>query len=937
MPKILLKTKVLIFVLTVWAVQAAAQQTPSQVSAVVVSGVVRDSASSEPLSGTTIRLVRTVDGKDLVVESIASGEDGKFAFNTRLRGTLTMQVQHLGYEMHTREIVISNQPIKSLEIKMRTLSIALDGVVVQAQPDVVLKGDTTEFNASSFPTEAYADSDALLAQLPGVEIDAQGNVQVQGEQVTRVIVDGKEFFSSDPRIALKSLPADIIDKIQFIDEKSRQAQFTGFDDGERNKIINIVTKPEKRSGYFGRMSAAAGNSERYNTGGSVNFFSGVERISINAVTNNVSQSDFSMPDVGADGGDSRQGGRGGRGGSGGIPGQANTHSLSLNYNNEWLEKITFNTNYTINSTNSRTINLVNRETLIDNQSNQISVSRSENDRKNQSHRVNFDLRYEIDSMQSLDFEPNFRIQRNTGTNSSSAETNLKDADPLNASERMNANERTNLSFGGQLNYRLRLAKAGRTVSFRVDGNSNSNKGLAQNYTINQYFEDHILGRIDTTNSQNNTLSSGNGYSGRVSYTEPLGQNFRVEGNYSLRNRANYSNRETLDYLAETGQFSELNRQLSNEFNNDNLYQSAGLTFMFNKEHWNISTGMNFQTSTIQNQKIFPENAYLDHGFQSYLPHFRMTFRPSRSHNFRFEYRASTNAPSVNQLQDVVNNENPLNIRTGNPQLVQEYAHRLNFTFNKTNRQSGTNINITLNSDIISNRVVNSLLIARSDTTILPGVVLGKGGQYSRPINMNGYYTSRANVSLGFPIKALKINLNSNSSVDHTHDVGMLNDLETSSNSYSIRQRVGVNSKISQKIIFGISYAGSYSFVNSPGNASENFTYLNQTFRNDLTWIFWKGLRFNSSLNYNRNAGISQNYAQEFMVWNLSFGKKLLRNQRAELTFTAYDVLNKGVSVNRSVTERYITDTQTNLLKQYFMLSFTYNLRHFGSGFGGFGG
>lgn len=905
------------------------------------SGTLSDSLQAEPLHGATVRLIQSINNKDQIIQSISTDEAGRFTLKTPPAGLYVLQVHHLGYQTFEERFVVGKEAIPPFSIKLLAASITMDDVEIVATPTVVLKGDTTEFNAGAFSTEPYADADALVKQLPGVEIDADGNVLVQGEQITRIIVDGKEFFSTDPRIALKTLPADVIDKIQFIDEQSRQAQFTGFDDGERNKIINIVTKPDRRSGYFGRMSGAMGNSERYNTGGNISIFRQDERIGINVVTNNVNQSDFSMPDIAEGGGGSSGGGRGrnnsGGGGSGGIPSRANTHSVALNYNNTWLDKIELGGHYVLNSTNSLTLSNSNRETLIGNNSNQIRVSENENDRRNQSHRMGLDIKYKIDSLQELDFTPSFSLQKNNTQVSSFSATQLKNTDPLNASDRNNSNKRDNFTLSGQINYRFRFAKSGRTASIRFDANHNSNAGLAQNYTINQYYEDFLLGRTDTVNNRNNTLSYGNGLTGRASYTEPLGEHIRLEITYNARNRANYSNRETMDYLAETGQFSELNRQLSNEFNNDNLYQAAGMTWMFNKNNWNLSAGMDYQTSFVQNQKVFPTYEHLDHRFQSYLSNARISYRPSRAYNFRFDYRGATNAPSINQLQDVVNNENPLNIRTGNPALLQEYSHRFSFNFNKINRTDGTNLNISLNSDIINNRVVNAIFIADSDTTILPGVILGKGGQFSQPVNMDGYLNNRGNISYGFAIKSLKLNLNLNTGGSHTRSIGMMNNLTTSSDSYRINQRISVNSNISQQLNFSISYGGNYQFVNSANNQNDNHRYFNQTFRNDLTWIFWKGLRFNTSLNYNKNTGITQDYAQEFLVWNLSFGKKMMKNQQAELTFMAYDVMNKGLNISRSVTDMYITDSQTNMLRQYFMLSFTYNIRHFGGGFAGMRG
>lgn len=924
-----------------------------------VRGVVRDNITRMPLEGATVRVY---NAEDSLLRSVSSDALGRFSMTLRSTGSYQAKIHYLGYK---ERLLKFNIPEGHEEITLTALmedgSIQLEDVEITAAPTVVIKGDTTEFNAAAFKTEPYADSDALLTQLPGVEIDAEGNLIAQGEQVTRIIVDGREFFSTDPRIAMKNLPADIIDKVQLIDERSDQARFTGFDDGERNKIINIVTKRDRRNGYFGRVGSAYGNLDRYNFGGNINVFGGARRISLNAVSNNVNQQNFGMADVGISGGGGyggrgmRMGGFGGRGGrggrgagggmgmgigtgmGGGIPGNSQTSSVSMSFNDNWLQDaLEFNGDYSYNTTSSIVQSFTNRETLIGQNANQFSQTESDSDRSNQSHRMNFRIEWKADTIQELNFRPSFSVQQTNNTQRYISSTAFTDSEPINASNRDQQNESRNFGLSGDLSYRLRLGKPGRTLSLTTQANINSNKGLAQTLSLNEYFEDYLLGRTDTINNQNTTESLGNGITGRLSYTEPINESNRLMLNYSLRDNSNYSNRETLDYLAETGQFTELNRQLSNTFNNDYLYHSAGLSYQFSKESFNVDIGMNYQGSNIKNHRTFPDEELLTHGFSSYLPNMSVSYRPSRATRFQFNYNARTNAPSINQLQDVINNENPLNIRTGNPNLNQEYTHNFSLSFSSVNREQGGSVNVSLNADFSNDRVVNSTFIASQDTTIAPGIILGNGGQFTRPINVDGYYTMRGNISFGIPIPAWKLNLNLNTGLHHNHDIGLMNLQKTFSNTYGVNQTVGIHSRISERLLFNASYGGNYSIVNNSLNENENYNYLNQNIRGDFTWIFWKGIRFNSSVAYNKNSGLSQGYDQSFVLWNASLGKKLFKREQAELTLSAYDLLNKNVTIVRSVDEMYITDSSSNTLRQYFMLSFTYNLRHFGAGFAGMG-
>lgn len=904
-----------------------------------IEGKVVDSAANTGLQGASVRLL---SHRDSLIDHRTSTEEGRFQLKQVPPGNYRLQVNFLGYRPVYSDIRIqpgTAPPPITIQLlpEYRTLE---EVAILAAPPMAVLKGDTTEFDAAAFSTEPYADADALVMQIPGVEIDEEGRVKAQGEDVQRIIVDGKEFFSSDPRIALKTIPADIISKIQLIDEKSEQAQFTGFDDGQRRKVINIVTRPDRRKGYFGRAAGGYGDSERYNTGGNLNIFNGDRRITVFALSNNVNLSDFSMASIA--GGDEASEGRNNRGGrnrsspaGGNGRGINNTSSISLNFNDEWLnDRLDFNADYAFNTTDNSTIGLTNREYLIGANANQFNAQVQESGSINYSHRSNMRIRFDIDSNQRLDFRPSLSWQRNNRNSFSDNRTVMANDDPVNASIRNNDNQYTNVNFSGSLDYRFRLFKPGRTISLSANGSANSNKGLAHTFSRNEFFAQQSLSRVDTVSNQNNTNGYGNGITGRLAYTEPLGTNSRVQANYSLRNTANYSNRETFEFLAETGQLGELDRRLSNEFTNDYTYQSGGLSYQFAKrDSFRFEIGMDFQDARINNNRTFPDAVITGSQFTSYLPSANFSYNITRDKELEIRYNTATNAPSIQQLQDVINNQNPLNIRTGNADLKQEYGHRLGFRFRRVNRESGSNFSTNIDGEFSNNRIVNSSYIATADTLIAPDVLLGAGGQFSRPENIDGYYTLRANATYGAPIKPWKININLSTNVYHNHDIGLVNRVKTVSNSYGINQRVGANSRFGQHLVIGLSYAGTYSIVRNNANTDLSYNYYNQIIRNDVAYTFWKGIRVASSLYYNYNQGLADGFNQQFVLWNASLGKKLFSKQEAEITLSAFDLLNRNTDVNRSISERYIQDSQNNALQRYFLLGFTYNLRHFAGGGG----
>jgi hypothetical protein len=521
------------------------------------------------------------------------------------------------------------------------------------------------------------------------------------------------------------------------------------------------------------------------------------------------------------------------------------------------------------------------------------------------------------------------FQESSSISNSLNKTTLDTQEPINASVRDNNNTRNNINLSGDFTYKRKLNANGRTLSLSINGSVNSNSGLAHNLSLNEFYNDYLLDRVDTVNNENNTNANGNGVTGRLAYTEPISKASRLQANYSLRNTNNYSNRETFDFLAETGQFDELNTLLSNEFRNDYTYHSGGMSYLFSKEAIRFNFGMDFQQAQLQNLRTFPLESTTSRQFGSYLPNASFTYRFSKQKDIQVNYDAATNAPNINQLQDVINNKNTLNIRVGNADLKQEYAHRFSIRYKTANRESGTNFSINVNADFSNNRIVNSTILASQDTVIGPDLILGIGGRFTRPENVDGYYTMRASTSLGIPLKKLKMNMSLNGGVFYTHDIGLLNNEATHSNSSGINQRISINSKISQKIIFNIAYSGSYSMVRNNLNPDLSYNFYNQNIRNSLTYIFWKGLRASSTLNYNYNTGLTSGGSQSFALWNASLGKKLLKRQEAEITLTVYDILNNNTALTRSISDQYIEDRESNMLNQYLILSFTYNLRKFG--------
>lgn len=893
-----------------------------------VHGVVSEKGSAGGLEGVTIAIMRLSDSTQV---SARTNQGGAFSLRGLRTGNYLLTTQSLGYQSDTLSFVLVDRD-SYFSLQLTPMAVAIDEVNVVARPSVVLKGDTTEFDANQFTTRTFADADELIAQIPGVQIDEEGNVIAQGEQVQRIIVDGKEFFSTDPRVALKNLPADVIDKIQLIDERSEQSRFSGFDDGQRNKVINIVTKPDRRRGYFGRATAGKGDGDKFSVATGINAFHGDRRYGLNLMANNVNETNAL-----------ESGGRGRFRGSGGgnsetQRGIADTYNGSATFSDNYLDKkMEVSADYSFRWNGTQTTTTSQIEYLIAARANQFQDQQQFSDNTNNANELNARLRWDIDSTRRIDFRPTFSYTTADRFNSTFGMTSLEQVSPINQTDRSNVNESSNLRFGGDLTYMHRFKKAGRTVSLNVNGNRNTNDALGLNLATTEYYQDAVVNRIDTNNNRSVTDAYNSGVSARLSYTERLARYTRLQTNYTFRNTAGYSNRETFEFLAETGQIGELRDRLSNEFRNDFSFHSGGLSMVYNKrDTLRVQVGLNYQHGIRTNNRTVPIDLRTVADFGSWLPEFTIERYFDRSSSLEFTYSTATNTPSVNQLQDFIDNQNELRIRNGNPNLDQEYRHTLRLRYRKVDRESGKSWNANLNFDYINDRIVNSILTTDTVLQLFDDVILGAGGQYTVPVNMDGSYNARATNTLGLPIKKWKINLNLNSSLFINNNLGMVNAITIPSRSYGFSQSVGMSSNFSQQYVFNVNYQLGGNYTDNEANPVPHFSVYTQRLSTSANIEFLKRFVFNSTMLYLYNGGINGGEPIEVTMLNASLGYRMLQGNRGEITLRGFDLLNNAQNVNRTVSQISASNVTSNTLNRYFLLSFTYNLRQFGGGGAGSG-
>lgn len=899
--------------------------------------VIKDSTNKEALVGVNAVLRSLRDTTKMY--GTVSDVNGLIQFNGLTRSPYRLSLSYIGY--HTKELPVRLNESKDLgTIYLIEDTKALDEFQVkESKLGAVQKGDTTEYNADAFKTNPDADVGDLIKKMPGVTVDKDG-VQAQGEQVKKVLVDGQEFFGDDATLVLKNLPAEIVDKIQVYDQQSEQSKMTGFDDGNTQKTINIVTKTGKANGQFGKAYAGYGTDNRYNAGVNFNVFNGKQRISVIGMSNNINQQNFASQDllgVLSVNNSGRGRGRGGfRGGVSSNPsdflvgqqsGISTTHSLGLNYIDVLANgKLKLNASYFITAGDNENTSTSIREYFVNENDNQNYSDLQSSPSYNLNHRFNMRLEYTIDSNNTIFYRPQFSTQANFSNSGSLAENYTPQA-ILSLTNSQLGSERSGFQFHQDLGYRHSFAKKGRSFALSLGQDENTSESFQNQLSENTYYD--AFGNPDSIwffNQQIKNPGYNSSYEARVVYSEPISKKSQVMFQYNPEYAQSYSDRKI--YLPnQLGLFDVLDTGLSGELASRTNSHRFGLSYRLGDRKRMLMISANYQMSELDIDQEFPTQANFKKSFKNFLPMAFMRIRFSQSDHLRIFYRSSTQMPSASQLLEVVNNSNPLLLSQGNKDLKQQLTNRFGVRYNKTFSKSGRTLfafaNMNINSDVIG----SSTFVASSDTTV-NGVELARGTQLTRPVNLPASYEFSSFLTFGTPLKFIKSNLNLNLNYRYTELPGLVNDVLNKSvtNAYNIS--AVLSSNISEKIDFTLSYTVDFNKSRNSLQPSLNNDYVLQAAGGNITWNAWKSLFLNSEVALTSYKGLGGIYDQQFALWNAAVAYKFLKNNAGEFKLSVFDILKQNNSISRTITETYIENTQTEVLQQYYMLTFTYTFRNF---------
>lgn len=861
---------------------------------------------------------------------------GNFEFKNVANGRYRMTIRYSSFVPIVRTIDVNDASINLGVIPVYPDSHMLNTVVIRNNMvRIVAKNDTIEMNAAAFKTNPDATAEDLVAKMPGMQV-VNGEVKAQGETVQKVLVDGKEYFGEDAASVLKNMPADMVEKIQVFDQKSDQAIFSGVDDGNTKKAMNIITKNQYSNATFGKVYAGYGTEDHYQVGFVLNDFRQQQKFTILGNFNNINQVNFAASDlsgIGSSGGgrtyNKGGGSMGGRGSDNGfLVGKQNgitgVNSFGLNYTNKWGPKLQVTGSYFFNTTDNENTSVTNRTYYAPALGN-VYYQNSSTGSYNTGHRANLRLEYNPDSLNSFVFSPKFNYQFTDYTSGLMA-SNSENGSLTNATTSNNSSLNTSWTLSGSANWRHRFSKPGRTLSLELNGSYSDKYGTGKLRSANTWYG--LSDSVDVLNQNSNMTGLSWMISPVITWSEKAGKQGIVSFTYNPSWSMNVSNKRTLDYDSLTSDYIKVDSTVTGDYDNRVMSNKAGVAYrvMVNGISWNL--GLDGIRTELDGRNYFPDTLSTHKTFMNLLPSATMQIKKKKSTSVRVTYRTGTSVPSVTQLQGVIDNTNPLVLSSGNPYLKQSYSHTLFSRYTYTNLETSASLFLFVSGSVISNYIGSSLLIADADTTIGNGVVLGRGGQYTKPVNLDGYYSINTFGAWSTPMSKLKSNFNVNWSYGLNSSPGVINGEKNIAFSNSFGAGAALTSNISEKLDFTLGWNSNYVLTRNTRSTETSNAYYYHTPSAKLNWIIGDGFLINTDVNYTSYHGLGDGFNQQFILWNAGLGYKFAKKQQCEVRITAFDLLQQNNSLQRTISETYYEDVRTNVLSRYFMVTFTWNIRKF---------
>ena len=892
----------------------------AQQSGVNVTGSVVEQGSDTPIEQATVRLLNVKDSA--MVRGVVSARNGSFTLKNVKKGSYLLHITFIGYDPLYQPLQITGKknPVNVGKLELSDGAIELgEAVVIGKAPEVTVRNDTVEYNADSYKVTEGSVLEDLLKKMPGVEVDSEGKITVNGKEVKKVMVDGKEFFSDDPKVASKNLPAKMIDKLQVLDKKSDMAQMTGFDDGEEETVINLTVKPGMKQGWFGNAYGGYGSKDRYEGNAMVNRFVNNDQITFMGGANNTNNMGFS--DLASTMFSGMGGGGGRRGGFGAGSGITSSGNAGLNFSKEFKpDKLTLggNTRYSHSDNDARSKS--DRQNILPGDSSSYDNSEAMSRTKSDNFGVDFRLEWKPDTMTQLIFRPSFSFSHSMNDNFSDATTLDNERDTVNTNKSSNYSESNGYNLNASIDFSRKLNNKGRVFSATLSGGNSDSYSDGMNRSDIVYFNQTDALKNSIIDQRSRYDNKGFNYRAYVSWVEPIGHNNFIQATYSISQRKQEALKNVYNQDAD-GIYNVLDSAYSQSYRNNFNSQRASLSFKSQRAKFNYTIGLNLDPSYSSSENFVGDTTLskITRKVVNLSPMAQFNYMFDKRTNLRIMYNGRTSQPSMTQLQPVADISDPTNITIGNPDLNPRYTNNVFIRFQQFTPEKQRAFMIMANGSYIINDIV-SYTSYNQETGV-------KTTTYK---NVNGNYSGNVRMMLNTPLKNKKFSINSMTMASFANSNGYINEEKNTNRNLILSERGGIDFR-SSYLDLGVNGNIRYNATSNSLQKENNQNTFNYGAGGYTTIYLPLNFKIESDVNWSTNSGYGDGFKQNEVLWNASASKSFLKNNQGTLRFKIYDILQQRSNISRSVTASYIQDSEYNTLGSYFMVHFIYRFSIFKGG------
>ena len=892
----------------------------AQQSGVNVTGSVVEQGSDTPIEQATVRLLNVKDSA--MVRGVVSARNGSFTLKNVKKGSYLLHITFIGYDPLYQPLQITGKknPVNVGKLELSDGAIELgEAVVIGKAPEVTVRNDTVEYNADSYKVTEGSVLEDLLKKMPGVEVDSEGKITVNGKEVKKVMVDGKEFFSDDPKVASKNLPAKMIDKLQVLDKKSDMAQMTGFDDGEEETVINLTVKPGMKQGWFGNAYGGYGSKDRYEGNAMVNRFVNNDQITFMGGANNTNNMGFS--DLASTMFSGMGGGGGRRGGFGAGSGITSSGNAGLNFSKEFKpDKLTLggNTRYSHSDNDARSKS--DRQNILPGDSSSYDNSEAMSRTKSDNFGVDFRLEWKPDTMTQLIFRPSFSFSHSMNDNFSDATTLDNERDTVNTNKSSNYSESNGYNLNASIDFSRKLNNKGRVFSATLSGGNSDSYSDGMNRSDIVYFNQTDALKNSIIDQRSRYDNKGFNYRAYVSWVEPIGHNNFIQATYSISQRKQEALKNVYNQDAD-GIYNVLDSAYSQSYLNNFISQRASLSFKSQRAKFNYTIGLNLDPSYSSSENFVGDTTLskITRKVVNLSPMAQFNYMFDKRTNLRIMYNGRTSQPSMTQLQPVADISDPTNITIGNPDLNPRYTNNVFIRFQQFTPEKQRAFMIMANGSYIINDIV-SYTSYNQETGV-------KTTTYK---NVNGNYSGNVRMMLNTPLKNKKFSINSMTMASFANSNGYINEEKNTNRNLILSERGGIDFR-SSYLDLGVNGNIRYNATSNSLQKENNQNTFNYGAGGYTTIYLPLNFKIESDVNWSTNSGYGDGFKQNEVLWNASASKSFLKNNQGTLRFKIYDILQQRSNISRSITASYIQDSEYNTLGSYFMVHFIYRFSIFKGG------